>query len=520
MEQLNLLFQENVGAQTITTREGKIVDISEEEWHVPYSSRSSTMNFARLPSKPFKYALKHYVSYKIRLTSTHAGLAAFDDVLREIIPHISNEDMFNDAPEEELIEAFEKAINMAKENHRLWALYRAIEWYKWSFENYPELGFSEMYTRQLSGMSIPGNPKGQAVKMEDPEHGHFDQTLELPLIIDALKSDTSDVFKHFQERAVVALSIAFGRNPANLTYLRESDLSKLNPFDLDDPCYVIKIPRIKKRQLNPRDDFVEEYLDPFFGKIIEELILANKNVELVYNSRQYNQPNERPLFIKLSRNTSAERSNSIDDIFNMTSRDISGLLKSFVLRHEIISPLTGSPLRVSTRRFRYTLATGLASEGISMMELARILDHTDTQHVEVYYDTRSNIVAHLDKASVSQFSKYIALFKGSVINSDDEAINGDVDEKHLLFIDEEFPDKQTDIGVCGELSICDLDPPFSCYLCPKFQPYRSANHEHVLDSLLKNREQRLKKYENARLGIQLDDVLLAVSNVITLCKEA
>ena len=519
MEQLNLLFQENVDVQTIITREGKIVDISEEEWHLPYSSRSSTMNFARLPSKPFKYALKHYVSYKIRLTSTHAGLAVFDDVLREIIPRISNEDMSN-AAEEELIEAFEVSINMAKKEHRLWALYRSIEWYKWSAKNYPELGFSKSYATQLTGMSVPANPKGQAVRMEDPESGPFDQTLELPLIIDALKSDKSDTFKHFQERAVVALSIAFGRNPANLTYLRESDLSKLNPFDQDDPCYVIKIPRIKKRQLNPRDDLVDEYLDPFFGRIIEGLILANKNVKLFYKSKHYTKPNERPLFIKLSGNTGAERSNSIEDIFNMTSRDISDLARSFVLRHEIISPLTGSPLKVSTRRFRYTLATGLASEGISRMGLARILDHTDTQHVAVYYDTRSNIVAHLDKASLSQFSKYIALFKGQVVSNDDEAINGSVDEKHLLFVDDQSPEKQTDIGVCGELGICHLDPPFSCYLCPKFQPYSSADHEHVLDSLLENREKRLEKYENARLGIQLDDVILAVSNVITLCKEA
>lgn len=520
MEQLNLLGLEKVDIHTITTREGKVVDISKEEWHLPYSSRSSSMNFDRLPSKPFKNALKYYVSYKIRQTSTHAGLAAFDDVLREIIPHISNEDMFNTVAEEELIDAFEISINMAKKEHRLWALYRSIEWYKWSAKNYPELGFSKSYATQLAGMSIPGNPKGQAVRMENPENGHFDQTLELSLIIDALKNDKSDNFEHFQERAVVALSIAFGRNPANLTYLRESDLSKLNPFDQDDPCYVIKIPRIKKRQLNPRDDFVEEYLDPFFGKTIEELILANKSIKLVYNSRHYTKADERPLFIKINGNTGAERSNSIDDIFNMTSRDISDLSKAFVLRHEIISPLTGSPLKVSTRRFRYTLATGLASEGISMVELARILDHTDTQHVEVYYDTRSNIVAHLDKASVSQFSEYVSLFKGNVIGTDSEAINGELDEKHLLFVDEEFPDQQTKIGVCGELSICHLDPPFSCYLCPKFQPYRSANHEHVLDSLLEGREKRLEKYESARLGIQLDDVILAVSNVITLCKEA
>lgn len=518
MEQLSLLTQGVAGAQTITTREGSVVDISEEQWHLPYSSRSSTINFDRLPAKPFKDALKHYVSYKVRVTSTHAGLVVFNDVLREIIPHVN--DVCDSSPEKELIDAFEKSINMARKDNRLWSLYRPIQWYIWSAQNHPELDFCKLYAIQLKGMTIPSNPKGHNVRNADSKYGQLDPTLELPLIIDALKSDTSDSFKHLQQRAVMALSIAFGRNPANLTYLKESDLSKLSPFDKDDPCYVIKIPRIKKRQLNPRDDFVEEYLDPFFGKIIEDLILANKNVELVYNSKQYTKPNERPLFIKIKGNTYAKRSNSTDDIFNMTSPEISDLSKSFVLRHKIISPLTGSLLNVSVRRFRYTLGSALASEGASMMELARILDHSDTGSVQCYYDTRSSIVAHLDEALASQFSEYVSLFKGNVINSDDEAINGDIDEKHLLFVDEHSPEKQTSIGVCGELEVCHLDPPFSCYLCPKFQPYRSADHEHVLGNLLEGREKRLEKYENARLGIQLDDVILAVSNVIKLCKEA
>lgn len=521
MTQLELLTQEKLESQTIITREGSIVDISGDEWHLPYAYyANASIDFGKIKNLSIKKALKHYISSSLRLTSAHAGYSNFKVVTLEVMKFFDDDMAMTSSNEQALIEAFEVAISTARKEHRLWALYRAVEWYKWSFKNYPELGFSELYTRQLSGMSIPGNPKGQAVRMEDPEGGSFDHTLELPLIIDALRSDSSSSFTHFQERAAVALSIAFGRNPANLTCLRESDLSKLSPFDPDDPCYVLKMPRIKKRQLNARDDYIEEYLDPLFGKIIEDLILANKDLELAYNFRNYAKPSERPIFINISGNSAAKKSNSFDEVFNMTSADISGLLRSFVLRHKIISPITGSLLKVSTRRFRYTLATGLASEGISMMELARILDHTDTQHVEVYYDTRSNIVTHLDKASVSQFSKYIALFKGSVINSDDEAINGDVDEKHLLFIDEEFPDKQTEIGVCGELGICHLDPPFSCYLCPKFQPYRSANHEHVLDSLIEDREQRLKKYENARLGIQLDDVMLAVSNVITLCKEA
>jgi len=68
MAQLKLLIQENVDAQTITTREGSIVDISEEQWHLPYSSDNGTINFDRLLSKPLKYALKYYVSHKIRRT--------------------------------------------------------------------------------------------------------------------------------------------------------------------------------------------------------------------------------------------------------------------------------------------------------------------------------------------------------------------------------------------------------------------------------------------------------------------
>ena len=521
MAQLELLIQENIDAQTITTREGSIVDTSGDEWHLPYAYYpNASIDFRKIDNLSIRKALNHYISRSLRFTSTHAGYADFKVVTLEVMKFFDNNVARASSNEQALIEAFEIAINTTRKKNRLHVLYRAVEWYKWSFKNYPELGFSEQYARQLSALYIPSNPKGQAVRMEDPEKGAFDKSIELPLIVDALKNDRSEIFEHIQERAAIALSIALGRNPANLTNLRESDLTKLNPLDKEDPCYVLKVPRIKKRQLNPRDDFLEEYLDPFYGRIVEDLIAVNKKLELVHNFKKYIKHSERPIFINISKNAAAKKSHSVDEVFNMTSGNISGLLRSFVLRHKIISPITCSPLQASARRFRYTLATNLASEGISRMELARILDHTDTQHVNVYYDTRSNIVAHLDKASASHFSKYVSLFKGKVVNNDREAINGELDEKHLLFVDEEFPDKQTEIGVCGELSICHLDPPFSCYLCPKFQPYRSANHEQVLDSLLEGREKRLEKYENARLGIQLDDVILAVSNVITLCKEA
>ena len=105
------------------------------------------------------------------------------------------------------------------------------------------------------------------------------------------------------------------------------------------------------------------------------------------------------------------------------------------------------------------------------------------------------------------------------MNSSEDAVNGDNPEKHLVFKGDKIGDDIKDIGVCGESTICHLDPPFSCYLCPKFQPYIHADHEYVLESLLNSRNERLEKYENARLGIQLDEVIFAVAQVAEACKK-
>lgn len=501
----------------IITREGKRVDTHSDLWHLPYSIRDSSINFEKIQSENLRSVLKLHVKDRLERISCHSGYASFNDVWREILRNW-NADSTDFSEQEYLILLFEKAINKARKNHSLWALYRPIQWYLWSAEFYPELGFSNAYALELEAMQIPGNPKGEAVRLEDPDSGPLNRTLELPLIISALKNDLSLEFDHLQEKAAVSLMIAFGRNPANLTYLRESDLEKLAP-DSEDPCYQLKIPRIKKRQLDPRDDFIEEYLDPFYGQILDQLINANKKIKLTHDGKIISDPAKRPLFIKQKGNRSAIASNDILNIYNLTSLDIANLLTRFVSRNKIISPLTSDLIRINPRRLRYTLATGLAAEGISRRELARLLDHTDTQHVQVYFEMASSIVEHLDKAIAKGFAKYLIFFKGSIINDEKDAINGDRDDKHLSYVDEEDPSDQSQIGICGESRVCHLDPPYSCYLCPKFQPYRNADHEHVLDCLLRDREEKLKKYENSRLGIQLDEVISAVAEVVQLCNK-
>lgn len=521
IEIIQLYGWQNVPS-SITSREGIQIDASTDIWHLPYVVRNNaSIDFNKVIEIGIRWVTKRYVHDKLKTTSTHAGLTAFQYLQTEVFAYQNKFEVINGLDTEDLksnlIRLFEAIISASRKSHRVWAMYRPIQWYIWCAENYPEIGFCPAYALELDAITIPGNPKGEAVRMEDADRGPLHRTMELPLLIKAMREDKSNDFGHLQEKAILALSIALGRNPANLTYLKESDLVNLTP-DSTEATWVINMPRIKKRQLNPRDDLLTEYLDSEFAGYLLELIEVNKTIPTVMKVEGKNIIVDRPLFINQKGNQSAILSKLIDSAFNMTSADISEALKKFVTRHKIISPLTDEMLRLSTRRLRYTLGTALASEGVSKKELARILDHTDTQHVLVYFELAGSIVEHLDNAAAKEFSKYIQLFKGNIIDSVSDAVNGERDDKHLVFFNESNPIEQIDIGVCRESNLCHLDPPYSCYLCEKFQPLSEADHDRVLDCLSKSGDERKEKYKNSPLGIQLVDVMIAVAQVAESCR--
>lgn len=504
---------------TVVTREGISVDLKGDVWHLPIpTQRTGALHLYKVSNSKILWAVKIYVVHRIEKVSTISGYNVFKSLWWKLLKYqvyfnIASDEDFKDG----LIALIENAICKARSDHNLCELYEPIKWYLWCADRYPELGFCPAFALELDGMVIPGGPKGEAVRMGDPDCGPLHRSLELPLLINALRGDSSTSLLHLQQRAAVALSIALGRNPSNLTYLRGYDFFDLTP-ESSERCYIIQMPRIKKRQINPRDDRLDEYLAPEFARHLTALISKNMGVETTVEVEGKKIDLPKPLFINIKKNRTAIAAGQWMYTYNMTSYDICELVQSFVKRHRIISPVTGAPLEITVRRLRYTLATNLAAEGISKRELARILDHTDTQHVQVYFEIAGNIVEHLDKAAAKSYSKYINFFKGKIVESDEEAINGNRVDKHLFFVNENNPEDHTDIGVCGKARLCHLDPPYSCYLCPKFQPYRQADHEQVLDCLLESREERMKKYEKARLGMQLDEVITAVTQVVRLCK--
>ena len=94
----------------------------------------------------------------------------------------------------------------------------------------------------------------------------------------------------------------------------------------------------------------------------------------------------------------------------MTNGDFRKLLVDFVVRHQIISPITGELLHITARRMRYTFATDMVDMGLSKAELAIALGHNDTQNVRVYYDIGARIVPHLKKAASGRIEPILEIF--------------------------------------------------------------------------------------------------------------
>jgi integrase len=513
---------------TIITREGHIVDTSDEYWYIEHPSGFETLRFDRVNNVLLRWAAKRRASQLLKVTSSQEARNFFTHFAMEVLTRQDafgiTDDISVDDLRERLISLMENSISEARANHRLWALYRPIRWYVWCADNFPEIGFDPQYANELDGMTIPGNPKGEAVKSEDPDKGPLDRTIEVPLLINALERDNSTQYEHIQQKAALALCIAFGRNPANLVWLNESDLVNLSdgidPSKVP-PCYVLSMPRIKKRQLTPRQDFIEEKIDKAAARHVLNLIHANRDINTTIKTTDRGEVtiSHKPLFLRRPWQMQTVLAAQAERAFRIPASEINRFLRAFVKRHNITSPLTGERMEVTPRRLRYTLATGLVEEGVSRRELAKILDHSDTQHVEVYFALKGKMVRMLDTAVAKRFGQYLAYFTGKVVANEAEAVNGHRDDKHLSFYDETNPTDQTEIGVCGESALCRLDPPYSCYLCPKFQPYADANHEHVLELLLGRRDDRIEKGDH-RMAVQQDRVIFAVGQVIETCKEA
>jgi hypothetical protein len=136
-------------------------------------------------------------------------------------------------------------------------------------------------------------------------------------------------------------------------------------------------------------------------------------------------------------------------------------------------------MHLNARRFRYSYATRLAELGTPVNELAALLDHSNTQSVIVYYKPSPKAAARLDEAIGRSAGRVWSWFKGQPPVEKPE----NASEAAVIPIMTPTLRQQGGIGVCGSGLLCDLNPPYSCYICPRFQPWKSAPHRTLLEDV-------------------------------------
>ncbi len=186
----------------------------------------------------------------------------------------------------------------------------------------------------------------------------------------------------------------------------------------------------------------------------------------------------------------------------------------------LISPRTGMPLRVTPRRFRYTLATEMAREGASRHKIAEVLDHTDLQNVEVYIEASSYIVTQVGERFDPRFQPVLQRFLGKVVDGSDPQPFPGVKRKMIPGVVLQLPMAPLNlggIGACGrdaeKEGICQLAPPLSCYGCDKFAAFRDFDHGSIGDALEHVIATRLDGQADERISHQLVGTLHAVRQV-------
>lgn len=274
---------------------------------------------------------------------------------------------------------------------------------------------------------------------------------------------------------------------------------------LNDEGYVrysLAIPSIKRRK-EMRTEFKIRKVEESIAILIKAQI---KNVEK--EGAICGIPvSELPLFPKWNQ----ERRQLPGFIHHPSDQYLRGLLDGIFDKITVISERTGGPIRVTSHRFRHTVATRAAEEGHNQYIIAELLDHTTSGTAIIYTRWTRKSGERLNKAMALSMATLAQAFAGTLIDDDTDISDNKYRVKR---------DGKADLGKCGHHGFCNQCAPLACYTCRFFNPFINAPHEHLLDDLLKERNEEIDELGDARVPTSLDDTIMAVAQVVVLARRA
>lgn len=361
-----------------------------------------------------------------------------------------------------------------------------------------KLGFgisSDEALDYLESSTIRGNIKGTSIRTRDPEKGAFSDT-ELLTIQSALNGAYAAGKIDLDNFAIAWLFLAYGCRPIQIASMKQKDL--LVSETSEGKAYALRIPRAKQQGQDHRSAFNTRYCSKQIGALLERVIEHNAS----RRADIHIEAGDAPLFM------AQEPGRLPELLFHRTSDEIGRTVNSVVGN---VSRIKGN-----TKRFRITLGQRAVDDGKDKWTVAELLDHSDTQNVEVYFEASPAMVLRLDRHLAMELAPLAHAFAGVVVATEEEARRGG--DRASRIYDRTLVDNIADpLGTCGQMSFCGLAAPFACYTCRHFQPWIDGPHEAFMAALIADRNRMEAEGMSPKIFTIRDRTILAAAEVIQLC---
>ncbi len=359
----------------------------------------------------------------------------------------------------------------------------------------------------------------RSVEKMDPYEGPFSD-IELQNILSASLVAYKDNRITLEQYAAITVAAQTGRRPIQLSDLRLGDLlTKKTSYDIE--YYELNVPRAKQRAQTFRSQFNTTPIDQDAYLVLNKLKdnIVSETRGFLANRKSWSDDviPELPFFIKRSRLKLIQSTNDLmsivkTDRLHMANREVGGLITSAGKQLNVVSERTGEFVNITSKRFRHTIGTNLAREGLGVDVISEALDHTTNVAAGSYVKNTPEIVDRLDASLAMQLAPLAQAFAGVIIRSEDDAIRASDPSSRV-------GNESGHLGSCGSYGFCGALAPVACYTCNNFQPWLNAPHEQVLQTLIRQRERQIQITGDKTIAAVNDRVILAVTEVVQKCEK-
>lgn len=298
------------------------------------------------------------------------------------------------------------------------------EWYlavvrvlfkKWEALGLP--GLERDVVSLLTSWRLKVNRRGDAIKRSDPNQGALSD-IELQSVLEKSAQAYEQGRLDVTGLCVIQLLASSGRRGIQLAALKVKDVKcRQQP---DGLCtYHVNYPRAKQRHTGFRAEFREIAI---IKDVWDALQVQIKHVLAVVSSCVGAELPEAvgaelPLFVHGSALAGIKGIDALvvantSDRLHAPSNKMEVILAEAIAICQVYSERTGKLIKLTPRRFRYTLGTRAAREGCGIHVIAELLDHSDTQAAHVYTENVPEYAARIDEAVSQHLTHYAQAFAG------------------------------------------------------------------------------------------------------------